>query len=252
MSYGEIFPRVRACLHSYITVSLASLYFSSSRFLYFPPSVTASDDYGASKADETPKKGSLDGDMDNDGGKMLPCPKTNIKRFGLDTALTFLIALCMWYDDSTLYALRYVKHGLSNPRDGQRNGRRPGPSRGGQVDCAALATWAVSHFSIHNFWNHARQEAKLGLSFVRLTDEGVFYCICTISPHDRGVRFQADFDQHSDVRATRVPLGPPVIIWAHGKPWFPVYKAFYVLCGSWNAASYLPKPGHPPAVGLAR
>jgi hypothetical protein len=28
-----------------------------------------------------------------------------------------------------------------------------------------------------------------------------------------------------------------MVIWANGLPWFPVYKAFYVLCGSWNPAS---------------
>ncbi|KAJ5418716.1 uncharacterized protein N7487_002266 [Penicillium crustosum] len=30
-----------------------------------------------------------------------------------------------------------------------------------------------------------------------------------------------------------------MIIWANGSPGFPVYKAFYVFCGSWNPASYL-------------
>ncbi|KAJ5472007.1 hypothetical protein N7539_008576 [Penicillium diatomitis] len=29
------------------------------------------------------------------------------------------------------------------------------------------------------------------------------------------------------------------IIWANGKPWFVIVKTSYVLCGSWNTASYI-------------
>lgn len=60
-----------------------------------------------------------------------------------------------------------------------------------------------------------------------------------MTPQQRSARFQADFDQHGDIRTGRIPLDPPMIIWANGLPWFPVYNAFYVLCGSWNTASYL-------------
>ncbi|KXG51383.1 uncharacterized protein PGRI_093950 [Penicillium griseofulvum] len=60
-----------------------------------------------------------------------------------------------------------------------------------------------------------------------------------MTPHQRSSRFQADFDQHGDIPTQQVPLDPPMIIWANGLPWFPIYKAFYVLYGSWNRASYL-------------
>lgn len=102
-----------------------------------------------------------------------------------------------------------------------------------------VSTWMVFHFSIHNYWDNVKQEARLTLSYVRLTDEGIFYCICTMTPHQRTSRFQADFDQHGDIRTSRILLDPPMIVWANGLPWFPVYKAFSVLCGSWNAVSYL-------------
>ncbi|KAJ5400919.1 hypothetical protein N7465_011408 [Penicillium sp. CMV-2018d] len=95
-----------------------------------------------------------------------------------------------------------------------------------------VATWMVFHFSIHNSWDNLKQEARLALSYVRLADEGVFYCLGTMTPQQRSARFQADFDQHGDICTGRIPLDPPMIIWANGLPWFPVYKAFYVLCGT--------------------
>ena len=97
----------------------------------------------------------------------------------------------------------------------------------------------VFHFSIHDYRGNQKREARLALSFVRLTDEGVFYCLCTMTPQQRGSRFQAEFDQHGDIGTSRIPPDPPMIIWANGLPRFVVYKAFYVLCGSWNTASYL-------------
>jgi hypothetical protein len=52
-------------------------------------------------------------------------------------------------------------------------------------------------------------------------------------------RFQANFDQHGDIRTSRIPLDPSVIIWAKDRPWFPVYKGFYILCKNWNNTTYL-------------
>lgn len=93
--------------------------------------------------------------------------------------------------------------------------------------------------------------------------------MCTMTPQQRRSRFQVNFDQHVDIDViaskdstaafgdmpefTRVSKDswhskfcetkvnvelhkppPPRIIWVNGLPWFIVYKAFYVLCGSWN------------------
>ncbi|KAG0152674.1 hypothetical protein PDIDSM_2479 [Penicillium digitatum] len=147
-----------------------------------------------------------------------------------------------WPESQRLSKLIFTttdKAGTSHPIDGQRNGKRPGPSSGGKINMDRVSAWMVFHFSIHNYWDLVKQEACLALSYVRLTDEGIFYCLCTMTPYQLSSRFQADFDQHGDVRTSRIPLDPPMIIWANGLPWFPVYKAFYVLCGSWNPASHL-------------
>lgn len=57
----------------------------------------------------------------------------------------------------------------------------PGRSHGGKIDLEIGSTWHVYHFSIHNAWDNARQEAKFALSHVHLTDEGVFFCLCTMT-----------------------------------------------------------------------
>lgn len=75
-----------------------------------------------------------------------------------------------------MYALRWDKANMSHPIDGQRNGKRPGPSSGGKIDMPTVATWLVFHFSIHNYWDNLKHEARLALSYVRLTDEGVLGC----------------------------------------------------------------------------
>ncbi|KAJ5839815.1 uncharacterized protein N7525_005003 [Penicillium rubens] len=50
------------------------------------------------------------------------------------------------------------------------------PSSGGKIDMPTVATWLVFHFSIHNYWDNLKHEARLALSYVRLTDEGVLGC----------------------------------------------------------------------------
>jgi hypothetical protein len=139
-------------------------------------------------------------------------PKTNITRYRVRTRRTFGIALCFFYDDSIIYALRWNKGNMCHPVDGQRNGKNPGLSSGGQIHMLTVSTWMVFHFLIHGFWDNVKKEARLALSYIRLTDEGVFYCLCTMTPQQRSARFQADFDQHGDIRTSRIPLDPPVII----------------------------------------
>jgi hypothetical protein len=51
--------------------------------------------------------------------------------------------------------------------------------------------------------------------------------------------FQADFDQHGDIRVSPSPFDPPMIVRANGLPWFSVYKADYVHCSSWSLVTYL-------------
>ncbi|KAJ5528614.1 hypothetical protein N7527_002007 [Penicillium freii] len=133
---------------------------------------------------------------ENPKPKMPGPPKTNVTRYGTATDRAFVLALCYFYDESTLYALCWDKTGMSHPIDRQRNGKRLGPSTRGKIDMEIVAMWMVFHFSIYNAWDNLKQGARLALSCVRLTDEGVFYCLCTMTPQQRSARFQADFDQH--------------------------------------------------------
>ncbi|CAI7664459.1 unnamed protein product [Penicillium viridicatum] len=65
---------------------------------------------------------------ENPKPKMPGPPKTNITRYATNTDKAFVLALCCFYDEFTLYALRWDKVNMAHPVDGQRNGKRPGPS----------------------------------------------------------------------------------------------------------------------------
>lgn len=104
---------------------------------------------------ETPQGGWT---TENPKPKPPPLPRTNVTRWSANTELAFAIALSGFYDESTMYALRWDK---AHPVDGQRNGKRPGPSTGGKIHMETVSTWMVFHFSIHNYWDHFKQEARL-------------------------------------------------------------------------------------------
>jgi hypothetical protein len=65
----------------------------------------------------------------------------------------------------------------------------------------------------------------------RLSDELVYLAEKHMKNTLRGQRYPYDFDKRGDIDPDRVPSGPAPIIWAHGLPFFPVYKGYYVLCG---------------------
>jgi hypothetical protein len=67
-------------------------------------------------------------------------PRTNITRFSPRTKITFGWALVYYYDESTRYALRWHEKGMTHPTPGQRNGKRLGPSKGGNIDYDVLKT----------------------------------------------------------------------------------------------------------------
>lgn len=69
----------------------------------------------------------------------------------------------------------------------------------------------------------------------RLSDEWVYLAIKHMKCILRGQRYPYDFDKRGDIDPDRVPSGPAPIIWAHGLPFFPVYKGHYVLCGRAHA-----------------
>jgi hypothetical protein len=71
----------------------------------------------------------------------------------------------------------------------------------------------------------------------RLSDELVYLMTKFMNARDLGRRYPYDFDKMGNINPQRVPSGPAPIIWAHGLPFFPVYKGYYILCGRAHAGS---------------
>ncbi|KAJ5774266.1 hypothetical protein N7457_009162 [Penicillium paradoxum] len=69
----------------------------------------------------------------------------------------------------------------------------------------------------------------------RLSDELVYLATKFEAGPTRAIRWPYDFDKSGDIDPNRVPSGPPPIVWAHGMPFFPVYKGYYILCGREHA-----------------
>ncbi|KAJ5842617.1 uncharacterized protein N7525_000358 [Penicillium rubens] len=69
----------------------------------------------------------------------------------------------------------------------------------------------------------------------RLSDELVYLVTKFMNARDLGRRYPYDFDKMGNINPQRVPSGPAPIIWAHGLPFFPVYKGYYILCGRAHA-----------------
>ncbi|OQE79769.1 hypothetical protein PENNAL_c0050G01562 [Penicillium nalgiovense] len=69
----------------------------------------------------------------------------------------------------------------------------------------------------------------------RLSDELVYLMTKFMNARDLGRRYPYDFDKMGNINPQRVSSGPAPIIWAHGLPFFPVYKGYYILCGRAHA-----------------
>ena len=78
----------------------------------------------------------------------------------------------------------------------------------------------------------------------RLSDELVYLAVKFMNARHRARLYPYDFDAMGHINPQRVSSGPAPIIWAHGLPFFPVYKGYYILCGRENATSigWLRKP----------
>lgn len=68
----------------------------------------------------------------------------------------------------------------------------------------------------------------------RLSDALVFLIVGqnVVAARNRHGRWPADFDSAGDISPSRWPMGHPVVIWAHGMPFIPVYADYYALVGS--------------------
>ncbi|KAJ5208357.1 hypothetical protein N7449_002736 [Penicillium cf. viridicatum] len=71
----------------------------------------------------------------------------------------------------------------------------------------------------------------------RLSDELVYLAVKFMNARHRAQQYPYDFDAMGYINPQRVSSGPAPIIWAHGLPFFPVYKGYYILCGRENANS---------------
>lgn len=81
---------------------------------------------------------------------------------------------------------------------------------------------------------------------VALSDALVFLVVASGSTvRDRRVKWPNDFNTEGDVYAERWPRGEPVVLWAFGIPFLPVYSDYYLLCGS-HLRPYLWQLTHKP------
>jgi hypothetical protein len=71
--------------------------------------------------------------------------------------------------------------------------------------------------------------------FTRLSDELVYLATKFLKASERGANYPYDFNDRGDIREQRVPSGVSPIVWAHGLPFFPVFKGYYILCGREHA-----------------
>ncbi|KAJ5615278.1 hypothetical protein N7537_000392 [Penicillium hordei] len=68
----------------------------------------------------------------------------------------------------------------------------------------------------------------------RLSDALVFLIVGqnVAATRNRHGKWPADFDSAGDIYPRRWPMGHPVIVWAHGIPFIPVFADYYALVGS--------------------
>ncbi|CEJ55801.1 hypothetical protein PMG11_02036 [Penicillium brasilianum] len=71
--------------------------------------------------------------------------------------------------------------------------------------------------------------------FTRLSDELVYLATKFLKVTERAANYPYDFNERGDIREERVPSGVSPIVWAHGLPFFPVFKGYYILCGREHA-----------------
>ncbi|KAI2688818.1 hypothetical protein CBS147326_9479 [Penicillium roqueforti] len=69
----------------------------------------------------------------------------------------------------------------------------------------------------------------------RLSDELVYLVSKFTNALELSRRYPYDFDKMGHIKPERVSSGPSPIIWAHGLPFFPIYKGYYILCGREHA-----------------
>ncbi|KAI2792666.1 hypothetical protein POX_b02706 [Penicillium oxalicum] len=81
----------------------------------------------------------------------------------------------------------------------------------------------------------AKQKIIWPPKFTRLSDELVYMATKFLKASERTLKYPYDFNDRGDIREKRVPSGVSPLNWAHGLPFFPVFKGYYILCGREHA-----------------
>ncbi|KAJ6092959.1 hypothetical protein N7486_008248 [Penicillium sp. IBT 16267x] len=127
-------------------------------------------------------------------------------------------------------------NGMDQPQVTTSSGQAPVSTKM-HLALPTWATWGIAHSDINKDWIASSNTSQMTLDNVRLDDQGLFWALATMGSKERAKRFSADFDSHGNPRTFRDPKDPPMVIWAHGLPWFPVFKEVYILAGSWATAT---------------
>ncbi|KAJ5601968.1 hypothetical protein N7510_011502 [Penicillium lagena] len=122
---------------------------------------------------------------------------------------------------SSLLELRHFPNVIWQPSDG------PGGNPANEVDRIQLK------LAIEVTWRD--NKPIFPPVNTRLSDELTYLAVKYVSAKARGSYWPYDFTVQGDIRTSRVPSGPPVIVWAHGLPFFPVYRGYYILTGREHA-----------------
>ncbi|KAJ5808701.1 hypothetical protein N7474_009970 [Penicillium riverlandense] len=146
---------------------------------------------------------------------MMACPVEEAANF--TARLKTLRQSCI----SSLLELRHFPDVIWQPSDG------PGENPANEVDRIQLK------LVIEVTWRDNKPDFPPANT--RLSDELVYLAVKYIPAKARGSYWPYDFTVQGDIRTNRVPSGPPVIVWAHGLPFFPVYRGYYILTGREHA-----------------
>ncbi|CAL5870116.1 uncharacterized protein PFLUO_LOCUS4351 [Penicillium psychrofluorescens] len=152
---------------------------------------------------------------DNIKNAMMACPVEEAANF--TARLKTLRQSCI----TSLLELRHFPDVIWQPSDG------PGENPANEVDRIQLK------LVIQVAWRD--NKPTFPPVNTRLSDELVYLAVKYVSAKARGSYWPYDFTAQGDIRTTRVPSGSPVVVWAHGLPFFPVYRAYYILTGREHA-----------------
>ncbi|KAJ5156221.1 hypothetical protein N7492_009024 [Penicillium capsulatum] len=119
------------------------------------------------------------------------------------------------------------KHREAHPDQPWTPADGPGPSNVSEADLPKLKLVTTIAFD--------NGKPQFPPPKTRLSDELVYLATKFLKAGERGILYPYDFLLQGDINPDRIPSDPCPIIWAHGLPFFPVFKGYYILCGRQHA-----------------